>query len=131
MQKIKRLMIEIPKRVGCLDRNIMDSVSRLGSVLYDYELNNSGVAFPRISNKAEDCEKRLLPYFASLERMVDFGADQNAIDEGKKLLLLASTSDLDEQSKILLSYPEESQTYSDVMTTDQASQIGVQVFWSE
>ena len=78
----------------------------------------------------EKCEKRLFPIFTILDGLVEDGGDIHTANEAKKLLLLASTPDTDEQQRIVNEYPATSETYSDITTTEEASEIGVMGFWS-
>lgn len=127
MSKIRDFMRKAPYAMGLDDRDAAE-VSRALMLIYDYEAEEKGKEFSRLGDKMEDCEKRLDIVFGIVERKCP---DEVAYDEFKKLLLLASTPDEVEQERIAFEFTtDEEPVYADLLTVDEASEIGARGLWS-
>jgi hypothetical protein len=126
MSKIRNLMIEIPKRLG-MDDEKAEQISAVFGMLYDYEVAEKGKEFKRKGNSISACSKRISVLFD----LIDCNArNVHADNDAKQLLLLASTDDKSVQDEILLEYGENSGTYDDILTVDDAIDVGVLRSWN-
>lgn len=133
MNKIKQLMMEAPSKIleQAEHRVYANQVSRLFTLLFDYEKANKVSEFSRVSNKLEDCVNRLQVIFDAVDKMVARGGNKEVALEFKKLLLLASTPDESEQAKVQVLYEEPVVMLSSIVTEEEAVTIGTMSYWSQ
>lgn len=129
MNKIRNLFSVAPSMVGCTDKYVVEGVRRSILLIFDYEKHNQGHEFQRIGDTMEECEKRLKPVFSLMDSLVDYGARPEAINSFKSLTLLASTPERNQQQAALDKYKVDD-TYSEVLTVQEASTVGANGYWN-
>jgi hypothetical protein len=131
MKKVKKFMVTIPHRLG-IPHHIAESCAETFALLYDKAREDKEGAFRRLGNKKAQCEERLFPVFTILDGLVqDYGANSDVVKEAKQLLVLASTPEIEEQALTVDSYQATTTVYSDVMTQNEAVEIGTRGFWNQ
>lgn len=127
MGRIKKLMIEAPKRIGVPVHASM-AMSKAFELIYDHEANEKGQEFRRLGNSIQNCADRLDPIFSQIDYAVEkYSGDTVAAEEFKSLLLLASTSDESEQERISV----ETEIFADIITEPEAKEIGTRSWWNQ
>lgn len=127
MNKIKKLMIEAPKKM-CIPIYVSTAMSKAFELIYDYEANEKSNEFRRLGNSIQNCKDRLDPIFSQVDFAIEkYSGNKAAAEEFKSLLLLASTPEESEQEIICV----ETEIYVDLLTAGEAKEIGVRGFWSE
>ncbi len=131
MGKVSKLLKIIPKRLKTPAGAVI-RMSKTFEMLYEYEAKKKGTEFNRIGNSMKDCEDRLDIIFNMIDGAVSrYDGDTDAAYESKKLLLLASTPEPGVQKEILAKYGGNNASFSDVMTIDEAGEIGVMSWWNQ